>query len=154
VGYLFIRPYNGLPMTTIVAVGNPLRGDDGAGIYVGKLLEGRLPVVFAHTAPENFVGVLRRAREPLIFVDAARMGLEPGEFALVDPADVDGIVQTHSVPFSVLVGYLGGKEVLFIGIEPARTDLGEDLTPPVREGCEKVARIILEGRWGEIRRLG
>ncbi len=141
-------------MTTIVAVGNPLRGDDGAGIYVGKLLEGKLPVIFVHTAPENFVGVLRRARDPVIFVDAARMGLEPGEFALVSPAEVDGIVQTHSVPFSVLTGYLEGKEVLFIGIEPANTDLGEGLTPPVREGCERLARIILEGRWSDLKWLG
>ncbi len=140
-------------MTTIVAVGNPLRGDDGAGIYVGKLLEDRLPVVFALTAPENFVGVLRRAREPVIFVDAARMGLRPGEFALVNPSDVDGVVHTHSVPFSVLIGYLDGKEILFIGIEPERTDLGETLTASVREGCERVARIILEGRWGEMRKL-
>ena len=64
----------------LLGIGNPLNGDDGAGIYVAEQFrkDGWISLSCG-TAPENFTGIIRKAHpDCLVLVDAAALGLSPG----------------------------------------------------------------------------
>ncbi len=141
-----------------VGLGNELKGDDGAGVFLVRELSG----VFSHqnyshppglpswkfliagVAPENFLGKLSNA-EIVVFVDACYFGGKAGEIAFINPEKLKGYGFTHS--FSpALIEYLNtlGKKVLFLGIEPKNLDLGEEVSFEIKKGIEKFIEDIKE----------
>lgn len=134
----------------LLGIGNPLLGDDGAGNYIADRFgaPGWI-VVDCGTIPENFTGVVRRERpEILILVDAADMTLPPGEFRIVRPEDIAAVtLGTHSLPLNLFMEYLAGSagKIIFIGIQPGRTGMGEGLSEPVREGADRLITILASG---------
>lgn len=137
--------------TVVLGVGSELRCDDGAGMYVAKLLEKHQSDAFlvlgGGSAPENFTGVIRRfLPERLVVVDAAFMDLLPGQYAVLP---VEGIAQTqfttHMLPLSVMLNYLAADlamEILCIGIQPVFTGQGMGIDPRVKAGCETLAGAL------------
>ena len=88
------RPDGQLPRVAVVGVGQRLRGDDGAGPAVAQrlapLADAALLVVDAGHAPENCLGPIVRFRpDAILFVDAARGGLAPGELIWLRPDEAD-----------------------------------------------------------------
>ena len=74
--------YQTMTTNILLGIGNPLNGDDGVGIYVAEQFrkEGWIPLACG-TAPENFTGIIRKTRPScLVLVDAAAMGIFPGEY--------------------------------------------------------------------------
>src|SRR5690606_4269264 len=94
------------PRVAVVGIGHDLRGDDGAGVAVARLLhlelgsDGPVQVVVGGHAPENQVGALRRLRPALVLlVDAADMGAAPGSVRWLDWHDTTGFsASTHTLP--------------------------------------------------------
>jgi len=134
----------------LLGIGNPLRGDDGAGNYVADRF--RAPGWLAldcGTIPENFTGMVRKEHpELLVLVDAAEMGISPGEFRIILPDDIAAVTfGTHALPLSILIGFLShdAGRVLFIGIQPAHTEMDQPLTDAVRQGADRLIRILEEG---------
>jgi len=134
----------------LFGIGNPLLGDDGVGNYIADRF--RAPgwiAVDCGTIPENFTGVVRREHpEILILVDAADLALSPGEFRAVQPDDIANVTfGTHSLPLNLLMGYLAGSagKVIFIGIQPGQTVMGEGLSNPVREGADRLIAVLTSG---------
>ena len=134
----------------LLGIGNPLRGDDGAGNYVADRF--RAPGWLAldcGTIPENFTGVVRREHpELLVIVDAADMGISPGEFCIIRPEDIAAVTfGTHALPLSILIEFLShdAGRILFIGIQPGQTEMDRPLTDVVRRGADRLIRILEEG---------
>jgi hydrogenase 3 maturation protease len=133
----------------LFGIGNPLLGDDGVGNYIADRFRapGWIPVDCG-TLPENFTGVVRREQpEILILVDAADMALSSGEFRIVQPDNIAAVTfGTHSLPLNLLMEYLAGSagKVIFIGIQPGRTVMGEGLSDSVREGADRLITILTE----------
>lgn len=138
------------PRVAVLGVGNEQNGDDGAGVRVVKELAVRMPVtpgvllIDGGTAPENYTGPLRRFRPDLVLeVDAANQDEAPGTAAWLDWRDADGLsASTHTLPPSVLAKYLVselGCKVALIGIQPARLEMGEGLSPQVARAVRRVA---------------
>jgi hydrogenase 3 maturation protease len=132
----------------ILGIGSTLRSDDAAGMYfierIRDLVE-RDDVLFiaGSTAPENFTGVIRNfAPDKLFIVDAAHMGLLPGETKMVPAGDIGGVTfSTHMLPLSVMLKYLESEadcDVLFIGIQPKSTDLGFGMSDEVENGTKQL----------------
>ncbi len=142
----------------LLGIGNRMHGDDGAGPHVARRLRGSAwHAIDCGTAPENFTSVVRReAPDLLVLVDAARMGLSPGEFRIVPPERIEGVVvSTHRLPLSRLVGFLSplAGRILLIGIEPGDLSGGESLSPLVIRGAERLIKILERGSIGEIETL-
>jgi len=147
----------------LMGIGNELNGDDGVGNIIARDFAERrqkgwlsLP---CETVPENFTSVVRRERpELLVIVDAAQMGLEPGEFRLVPKQRLGSeILGTHGIPLRHLVSCLGkhAKDILFVGVQPGRVAFGEEgLSAPVEKAKERLMGILRRGDWGMIARLG
>lgn len=146
----------------VVGVGNTLRGDDGAGVWVVRAMTERLHaapgvlLVDGSTAPENFTGPLRRFRPDLVIeIDAAHLDQPAGTVAWVDWRDADGMsASTHTLPPSVLARFLSadlGCLVSLLGIQPATLEMGEELSPEVAKAVDQLARQLaawLEGTVG------
>jgi len=151
-----IRADGGRPRLAVVGVGQPLRGDDGAGTLVARKLAARLDdsallVVVADHAPENCLGLVARFRpEVVLFVDAARDGGASGRVVLIPAAAADGTGgSTHTLPLAVLGEYLmrvTGAAVYVLGIEPDNVAFGEGLSGPVRAAVEAVTDALV-GYW-------
>ena len=134
----------GAPRTAVVGVGNPLRGDDGAGSRVAAALRGRgaAPVFDAETVPENYLGeLLRCGARRVLFVDAARLGGSPGERRLAPLGALAPRGSSSHAPSLALLGSLlesHGLECWLLGIEPGSTEPGAGLSPPVDRAVREV----------------
>lgn len=138
----------------IVGVGNALRSDDAAGVFVARSLSARdclrserLLVCEAGLAPENLTGELRKfAPDLVLFVDAAAMGERPGAMRWIAEESIDGMsASTHSLPLHLLVLYLTLElrcKVVLLGIQPASNEVGETPSTPVLQAVEEVTESL------------
>jgi len=146
-------------MNVLIGIGNPLRGDDGVGPWIADHFqeEGWLSLNCG-TAPENFTAVIRRAApDLLLIVDAADIGLPPGEFRVVDPSRIEDVsIGTHQLPLTHLMEYLKNSvnRIVFVGIQPARISDEERISAEVKAGAETLMHVIREGTIAKIPRLG
>lgn len=134
--------------TVLFGVGSVLREDDYAGMYLMRLLSslngGDLMIVEGASAPECCTGVIREFQPDAIIVfDAARMGLQPGEYTVLCPDEITGATfSTHMLPLPVTLSYLEtlcGCTTAYVGIQPHTTEQGIGMDPRVKAGAERLA---------------
>ena len=150
--------------TLILGLGNPLRGDDGVGTAVITTLQNEpLPpdvdVVDGGTAGLELVLLLQKYRRVLV-VDAAEMGLAPGEWRRFDgntavlPTNPDHLNGTlHNAGFAqalTLAEALGTlpTEITVFGVQPAMVDWSDGLRAAVETAVLPVCQAVL-GALGE-----
>ena len=142
-------------MTDIVlTVGNSLMGDDGAGPLLAELLA-RTPapgwdVIDGGATPENVTHLVRAANpDRVLMVDAAEMGLPHGSVRRIDPALIADtfLINTHAIPLDFLVTSLKEtvREVVFVGIQPARVAFFEDMTAAVKAAVRDLHSRLIAG---------
>ncbi|WAC05088.1 MAG: hydrogenase maturation peptidase HycI [Methanoregula sp.] len=135
----------------LLGIGNPVNGDDGAGTYVAERFrkEGWIPLSCG-TAPENFTGIIRKTRPGcLVLVDAAAMGLSPGEYRVIPRHRISDVsIGTHQLPLSMLIDFVAdcAGRIVLIGIQPDRVAAGEEISARVREGADRLVEELMAGR--------
>jgi hydrogenase maturation protease len=142
----------------VLALGNPLMGDDGIGVRVVEELRGReLPggVVLADggTTGLALVGLMEDYQR-VIAVDAADMGQPPGCVRKFSPSEVQfrttgDMLSLHQVGFGEALALaraldLSPPELTIIGVQPKRTAMGEELSPEVERAIPECIRILLD----------
>ena len=141
----------------IIAVGNPLRGDDGIGPAVLEMLRGmELPdnvgLVNAGSDPLDAIGHIMDADKAVI-IDAAGMNREPGFIAVLGPENLRAVsnstpVSTHiyglaeGIELAQAVGFK--TEIRIIGIQPENTGAADRLSPAVAACIPDVINLVLE----------
>jgi len=119
---------------SVIGVGNPERRDDGIGVFLVDGLRdevtrgawdlGGRDVELVPAGPDSLLAAAHAADGRwVIIVDAARMGLEPGDCRVFGPAEVRLSLQ-------------GG------GLSPHAADLGEALGLMDALGCARRVRIM------------
>ena len=151
----------------VVGIGNPGRGDDGAGPRVARLLARHLPpapppegggdrivaAIAAETTPEAEAGRIAELRpDVVLLVDAVDFGAPPGSACLFDEEDLAARTgwSSHRPPLLLLMEYLAGRtgaRVILLGIQPADVGWSARMTEPVRAAASAVARCLY--RWSE-----
>jgi hydrogenase 3 maturation protease len=134
-------------MNLLLGIGNTLRRDDGIGCLVARqFTHPGWKAIDCGTAPENFTAVVRRERpDILVLVDAADMGLAPGELRRIPPDRIQDVgIGTHQLPLSHLIAYLAPdvKRIIFVGIQPKTVVDGEDISGEVIEGARRLMDLI------------
>jgi hydrogenase 3 maturation protease len=142
-------------MRILMGVGNEMLGDDGAGIYIAdRFVAEGWRTLSCGTAPENFTSIIRREKpEILLIVDAADMGLSPGEFRIVMESAIEDVsIGTHQLPLSHLITYLhsSATEIVFIGIQPRTVEMGAEMSAEVKKGAGVLMKILESGRFKDI----
>ena len=146
----------------LMGIGNELKGDDGIGNIIAREFQRMVPdgwlSIPCETVPENFTGVVKReSPDTLVIIDAAEMGLSPGEFRIIPKSKLNsGVIGTHGMPLKHLVSYLeehAGK-IIFIGVQPGEMRIGGRISKEVELGKAKLIGIIKRKDFHSIQKLG
>ena len=144
-------------MRMLVAVGNPLAGDDGVAAKTAECLRrtgADWQIVEAGLSPENVTGVIRREKpDLLVIVDAARMGAPIGAVLRLPTDFADKmLLSTHGLPLPFLIDRLreAAGRIVLVGIEPKTTQLGDPLSERAARAAEWLAGKLASGEIDQI----
>jgi len=143
----------GAKKTVVMAVGDELDPRDCLGHLAGRKIAATNPkgveVLLTSQMPENFTSVVRRMKPShVILIDAAEMGKDPGDVAIIDSGKITATrVSTHAMPLSVLMDYMRKElkvKVALIGIQPTSSEeYGEVEQPPeILKGIDRIVNGI------------
>ncbi|MFP3902623.1 MAG: hydrogenase maturation protease [Armatimonadota bacterium] len=128
----------------VVGVGNPIRGDDAAGMQLARKLSERYgyELLECEDVPEKWLREMRTSQAgTVLFVDAAQMSQAPGTIRLLEISQLGDItVSTHNNSLRVVGEFLmkmADKEVLFLGIQPVDIGTGRPMTEIVEKAIER-----------------
>lgn len=139
----------------IMAVGNPLYGDDGVGAAVlERIRDGDLfPGAELIDAGVDALSLIDRFDEALhIIIDAARMGQAPGRVLRFTPDEVrlrirgdhlslHGFGLAEAFAMADAIGRMP-RRVVILGVEPAVVAIDKGLSGVVAEAVPEVLRLI------------
>ena len=137
------------PSLIVVAIGNELCGDDGAGPAVAKALAGTVPweVLDAQTVPESFLmRIVNRRPATVVLVDAVDFRARPGAVDVVAASQPTGQgPSTHGpapLAFLELLGMMHRCRSAVVAIQPRQTAPGEPLSAEVARAIDLVVKAF------------
>jgi hydrogenase 3 maturation protease len=99
----------------VAGIGNPIRRDDFVGVKIVQDLQGKVPknvcLIECETVPESFMqDIVDFKPSHVLLVDAAILGLKPGETRLVLPEQIMDFpaITTHVLPLRIFCEYING----------------------------------------------
>jgi hydrogenase 3 maturation protease len=138
----------------VAGIGNPIRSDDFVGVKIVQNLQGKIServyLIECETVPESFLQPIVEFNPTyVLLIDAAIIGLKPGEMRLMDPQRIADFpaISTHMLPLRLFCEYLTATtkaKIALLLIEPKNVEFGEGLTPDVQAAAEKIANILLK----------
>ena len=133
----------------LVGVGNPLRGDDGFGPHLVERLRGHVRAVCldAGTTPENYAGkIVKENPDTILLVDAVHLNRAPGEYALLEKADIlSSGFTTHDISPRLFIEYLETQtraKIYLLGVQPKNLSLDGEMSGPVSRAVDELASQI------------
>lgn len=151
----------------VLGVGNPHRGDDGAGALVIEALRGRVPAgveLACRQGEPTSLLLAWEGRERLVLIDAAAPAGQPGRVCSFDVAagslpaicgshaSGHGLGPAQAVELARVLGRLPPRALLYT-IEAAAFETGAPLTPAVEAAARLLADRLLHQLEGEARVL-
>ena len=137
--------------TVIVGIGNALRGDDGFNPALIEQIQGKVGCICidAGSAPEKFLGVIvKEEPDTILFVDAADLDLEPGQYRILEPADIVKCgLTTHDMSSRMLIEFLENQtkaNIFMLGVQAQHVSLGEAMSPCLTETLDEIQMLIQE----------
>jgi hydrogenase maturation protease len=128
-----------------VGIGNILRQDDGAGVYVSThISETRnIRVLTPEVSIENYIGKINSIdHDTLVLIDCADIKKPPGTWELIPLEQVNDLTfNTHNISLKRLSEFFK-NEVLILAIQPETVAFGENLSYIVHEACNKIVALI------------
>jgi hydrogenase maturation protease len=128
-----------------VGIGNLLRRDDGAGVFISTRIREseNVRVITAEASIENYIGKINSTEHDLlVLIDCADMKRPPGTWDLIPPEQVNDLTfNTHNISLKKLSGFFR-KEVLILAIQPESVAFGENLSYIVLEACGQIIELI------------
>ncbi len=132
-----------------LCLGNIDRGDDGVGPHIAGLLKGKVSyeVIDAGVAPENYTGVIKRAKpDTIIIIDAIHFEGRAGEVRIFSGAELcSGKISTHDVSPKLLIEYLASStdaNIYIVGIKPGSNKFGQGLSREVAKTAQSLAKCF------------
>jgi hydrogenase 3 maturation protease len=137
----------------VVGIGNPIRTDDFVGVKIAQDLQGKVSekvcLLESETVPESFVQQIVDFKPThVLLIDAAVLGLKPGELSLVEPRELTSFpaYSTHVLPLRIFCEYIGkmtGAKIAMLLVEPVSTDFGEGISAIIQDTEEKIVSILV-----------
>ncbi len=128
-----------------VGIGNVLKQDDGAGVYISRRIKPRnnILVLTVEASIENYIGKINSLDpDTLVLIDCADLGLEPGNARLLSVNEITDITfNTHNISLKRICEFFSAK-VLILGIQPVSVGFGENISYLVRSVSDKIINLI------------
>ncbi|MEM3577003.1 MAG: hydrogenase 3 maturation endopeptidase HyCI [Candidatus Bathyarchaeia archaeon] len=138
----------------IAGIGNPIRMDDFVGVKIVQDLRGKVSakvfLIECETVPESFIQqIIDFNPTHVLLIDAAVLGLKPGEARLVYPEDLafSSAFSTHMLPLRLFCEYLSKTleaKIALLLIQPKSAEFSEGLTREVAASATKIVNLLLE----------
>lgn len=138
----------------VAGIGNPIRSDDYVGLKIVEALQGKVPetvcLLECETVPESHLLDIETFNPTnVLLIDAAFLGLKPGEASLVDVEKIVDFpaITTHILPLRIFCDYIKkatGAKIGLLLIEPKCMEFGECLSVEVEYTAKRIAILLLE----------
>jgi hydrogenase 3 maturation protease len=138
----------------VAGIGNEIRKDDFVGVSIVQSLQAKTSrnvfLIECETVPESFTEqIVAFNPTHVLLIDAAIIGLNPGESRLVPPEKLtsSSSYSSHMLPLRIFCEYVSQASKAKIGlllIEPKDTEFGEGLTPELKAAAESISKILLD----------
>ncbi|KAA3615656.1 MAG: hydrogenase maturation protease [Calditrichaeota bacterium] len=142
-------------MLKVIGIGNALRGDDAIGPLIIEELEKKpngIPAKLIDAGADAFTMLEHLMdKEPLLIIDCAKMGMNPGEIRMFDVteatiANAAKIVSLHGFGFGDVYKMAKGMgEVApckILGVEPKEIAFDTNLSDEVKNSIPEIVNLI------------
>jgi hydrogenase 3 maturation protease len=144
----------GAKKIVVAAIGNPIRSDDFVGLKIVQGLQNKVSkkvcLLECETVPESYLLDIEQFKPThVLLIDAAFLGLKPGEASLVDAEKVAYFpaVTSHMLPLRIFCDYIKkttGAKIGMLLIEPKCMEFGEGLSVEVEVAAERLTKLLFE----------
>jgi hydrogenase 3 maturation protease len=128
-----------------VGIGNVLKTDDGAGVYISKKIKerGNILSLTVEAGIENYIGKINSINpDILILVDCVDIKMAPGSIKLLTLNQIlDITFNTHNISIKRLSDFFRMK-VYILGIQPEKVEFGENISYLVKTVANKIVKQI------------
>jgi hydrogenase 3 maturation protease len=138
----------------LAGIGNPIRKDDFVGVKIVENLKGKTQknvlLIECETVPESFIEqIVDFNPTHVLLIDAAIIGVKPGESRLVEPGELTSATpwSSHMLPLKIFCEYVLQMNKAKLGlllIQPENADFGEGLSPELEKSADEISRTLLE----------
>jgi hydrogenase 3 maturation protease len=149
----------GAEKIVVAGIGNPIRQDDYVGLKIVENLKGKVAATVCllecETVPESYMQDIEEFKPThVLLIDAAFLGLKPGEATLLDPEKIIdySAISTHALPLRIFCEYIKettGAKVGLLLVEPKSMEFGEGLSQQVQGAAERLTCFLL-GYLGDV----
>lgn len=140
--------------TAVLGIGNEQRGDDAAGVRVGKILleevdSEHVLVINGASVPEKFTSEIREFNpDQILLLDTVDFGEKAGLVSIVDPEKIQrDFLSSHRLSLDMLIDYLEeetGADIYLIGIQPGQIDREAQMSEEVKKSVESLSEFLIE----------
>lgn len=128
-----------------VGIGNILKSDDGAGVYISRKINQRdtISSLTVEASIENYIGKINSLNpDILILIDCVDMNLSVGTFKLLTLNQIrDLTFNTHNISLKRLSEFFS-MPVFILGIQPEKIDFGENISYLVKKVSDRIIKQI------------
>lgn len=132
-----------------IGIGNVLKQDDGAGVYISNRIVERDNIIklTVEVSIENYIGKINSLNpDILVLIDCMSTGSHPGSAVLLPVESVIDITfNTHNISLKNLASFFTA-EVFILGIQPVSIDFGENISYLVRIVSDEIINLINKRR--------
>ncbi len=146
--------FRGAKRIVLAGIGNPIRKDDFVGVKILKRLKEKtrenVLLIECETVPESFTEqIIDFHPTHVLLMDAAILGLKPGENRLIEPEDLTSStsLSSHMLPLRIFceqVSQMSKTKLGLLLIQPRNTDFGEGLSLELEKSVEEISVTLLE----------
>ena len=146
--------FRGAERIVVAGVGNPERADDYVGPKIVQALKGKVRccvlLLECETVPESYLLEIEEYQPThVLLIDAAQLGLKPGETNLMDASDLASFspVSSHMLPLRIFCEYLKktvNPKIGLLLIQPERLEFTEGLSLPVATTMKMLVAVLDE----------
>ncbi|HEM49571.1 MAG TPA: hydrogenase maturation protease [Caldithrix sp.] len=144
-------------MLKVISLGNELRGDDSVGLVVLnelRSMELPAPLMLIDAGSDAFI-VLEHlmASDPILLIDCARMGRQPGEVIKfkVNDSNIKSFEKSISLHgfsfaevFKMARQFGSVPDCSIVGIEPKSIEFGQKLSDEVKQNLPSIIKMVIE----------
>ena len=128
-----------------VGIGNVLKSDDGAGVFISKNIHktDNIQSVTVEVSIENYIGKITSLNpDILILIDCVDMRSNPGTYKLLSLNQISDLTfNTHNISLRRLTEFFP-MPVYILGIQPEKLDFGETISYIVSKSAESIINLI------------
>jgi len=128
-----------------VGIGNVLKSDDGAGVYISNHISNRNNIfsLTVEVSIENYIGKINSlGPDILVLIDCVDSGSAPGTYILLELSQIqDMTFNTHNISLCRLSEFFK-MPVYVLAIQPVKVEFGENISYLVKNIADKIINLI------------